>query len=229
MCQVASAKSDFKNAYPTLRHYLDAVSYRFTYKKLLCIMYSYFNNEIKNLSQGYNTSDVQQQPARMRQSGTRFQQVSSNGKAVTNKLDYAPCKTFQTPTKARKRNIEKGQVTKQVQHRTEHCSGHPFEVVDQGLKTKDQRRACFICKTKTKWMCSKCRFYFCMDYKKTSNRDEHLYYTKEKKQEGSDDEMTKIYGKTCFHICHEKYLRKTLVCQPVNEELGENVSPNVMN
>ena len=46
--------------------------------------------------------------------------------------------------------IENGKGCKEVQFRTVNCTGCAFEVVDQGLGTKDQRRACYHCGAKTK-------------------------------------------------------------------------------
>lgn len=121
-----------------------------------------------------------------------------------------------------------GRGPAQVQHRTENCSGFPFEVVDQGLRTKDQRHKCFVCGSKTKWICVRCRFYFCMDYKENKNRKEGLVCTREQKEQGSSVEITKIYGKTCFHVAHESALRQTLTYQLVmgtddtNKEIQNN-------
>ena len=224
--QIASSNhQNFENKYPTLRHYLDAASHRFTYKKVLRILYSNFKEEVKKLSAA-GTNNGQMQPSATPSS----QQVTFNGQTVSDKLDFASVKTFKTPKKAKKRMIEKGtKISKLVQDRINSCSGHPFEVVDQGLNTKDQRRECLICKNKTKWMCVKCRFYFCMDYKETQKRKKQFYFVKEKKDEKSQDEITKIYGKTCFHIGHEKTLRQMLMCHPAVNEEQENTNPNIVN
>lgn len=101
---------------------------------------------------------------------TRSHRVRFNGNLVPEKLDYAKAKTFQTPTKAKKRVVEKGNVAKEIQQRTHNCTGLPFEVVDQGLGTKDQRRWCYVCGQKTKWMYVLCCFPFCVYYKETKKR-----------------------------------------------------------
>ena len=144
---------------------------------------------------------------------SRPQRVRYHGRTVNDRLSYIPIKTFQTPAKNKRKIIQEGRGASKVQHRTEKCSGFPFEIVDQGLKTKDQRHACFICNSKTKWRCVKCRFYFCMDYKETKHRKEGLVYVKEKKEEDSSVEITKIYGKSCFHVAHESAVRQSLTCQ----------------
>ena len=146
-------------------------------------------------------------------------------------LKRVPSKTFQTPAKNKRKIIQEGRGATEVQHRTDHCSGFPFEVVDQGVGTKDQRHKCFICGSKTKWMCIKCRFYFCMDYKGTSKRDEGLVYAREQKAKSSSETIVKIYGKTCFHVAHDAALRNVLTCQiiPGQEDQSnkENENSNV--
>lgn len=97
------------------------------------------------------------------------------------------------------------------------CPGYPFEVVDQGTNTKDQRRWCYICGTKTKWQCIKCRFFFCLEYKESAKRTEQLYFTKERLHSKSTQEVTKVFGKTCFHIHHEKAITHALTCQNILE------------
>ena len=148
---------------------------------------------------------------------TRPQRICYQGCTVRDNLDYVPLRTFWTPGKNKRKIVQEGRGDAKVLHRTEDCSGFPFEVVDQGLKTKDQRHKCFICSSKTKWMCIKCKFYFCMDYKGTKNREEGLVYAKEQESKDSSVQITKIYGKTCFHIAHEHALRKTLTCQYATE------------
>ena len=218
--QISTAKKDFEKYYPTIAHFRNASSHRCTHKKLLRIIHRHFKKEVQGLLvTGGSTNN---HLAEINNNGTRKrpQRVKYQGRTVRNRLSYVPIKTFQTPGKNKKKIIEEGRGNAHVQHRTEKCSGFPFEVVDQGLKTKDQRHKCFVCQSKTKWMCMKCRFYFCMDYKGTKSRDEGLVYLKEKKEKGGSHEITKIYGKTCFHVAHENACRQILKCKTV--EAGNN-------
>jgi len=207
--QVISAKPDLSQAYPSLQHYRNAASHRCTYKKMLRMIYSSFKEKVRQPFRAIENMATQNR--RRATNRVRFNNT------IPEQMNFAPSKTFQTPTKARKRIIDKGMSTQHVLNQSKVCSGYPFEVVDQGTKTKDQRRSCYICGTKTKWQCIKCRFFFCLEYKHSSKRKEHLYYTKEKVQNNSNHEVTKIYGKTCFHIHHENAITHALTCQNVLE------------
>ena len=158
--QISTAKDDFTKFYPTLTHYRDAASHRCTHKKLLRIIHKLFKKEVEKLpnKEGRSTLTNNQNNNNLRRS--RPQRVRFQGQIINETLEYAPSKTFQTPSKNKKNIINEGRGAEQIQHRTANCSGFPFEVVDQGLKTKDQRHKCFVCGNKTKWMCIKCRFYF---------------------------------------------------------------------
>ena len=223
--QITTAKKDFTKYYPTLQHYRDAASHRCTHKKVLRTIHRLYQEEAKMLSNpsskiNENVSNGNNNAKRPRRSlAVRFE-----GKRVNDKMSYIPSKSFETPAKYKRKIIEEGRGTNIVQHRTENCSGFPFEVVDQGLKTKDQRKRCYVCQNKTRWMCIKCRFYFCMDYKETKNREEGMVYSREKKDKNSNDQITKIYGKTCFHKAHEHVFKKLITCQMIPDQSNkENV------
>lgn len=222
LCQIITAKKDIEKSYPTLTHYRDAASHRFTHKKILRLEYLYFKQEMNKIENPESVLRNHEENSRLGRP-SRPQRVRFDNRAVEDKLDYAFARTFDTPARSKKRIIDKGNATSMVQVRKDNCTGFPFEVVDQGLNTKDPRRTCYICRAKTKWMCIKCRFYFCLDYRKTSNRQEHLCYTKEKESSTGNKEITKIFGKTCFHIGHEDALRQTMLCQGVSSK--ENNQP----
>ena len=222
LCQIITAKKDIEKSYPTLTHYRDAASHRFTHTQILHLEYLYFKQEMNKIENPESVLRNHEENSRLGRP-SRPQRVRFDNRAVEDKLDYAFARTFDTPARSKKRIIDKGNATSMVQVRKDNCTGFPFEVVDQGLNTKDPRRTCYICRAKTKWMCIKCRFYFCLDYRKTSNRQEHLCYTKEKESSTGNKEITKIFGKTCFHIGHEDALRQTMLCQGVSSK--ENNQP----
>ena len=60
-----------------------------------------------------------------------------------------------------------------------------------------------------------------MTYKETNGREGKLYYTNEKENEDSNHpNITKIFGKSCFHIAHEKAICEALT----NQENQDNAS-----
>ena len=235
LCQITTTKADFENSYPTIKHYRDAATHRFTHKQVLRHQYQYFKAEVERLSDPLALSHQEASNQQTRDQ-SRPQRVRFRGQPVEENLDYAMARTFQTPSKAKKRMIENGKGCKEVQFKTVNCTGCAFEVVDQGLGTKDQRRACYHCGAKTKWQCIKCHFYFCMDYKGTNKRDEHLCYLKQRKNKDSNEQVTKFFGKTCFHLAHENAIRKYSAFvandkqdeeEKTNEEDEENTNPNI--
>lgn len=218
-----SSKKDFANAYPTIQHYRDAASHRMTFKAMLRRIRIYFKEEIfeplGELQPG--AENVQEEVQTRRRNRVRFNGI------VPEQLDFAPPKTFLTPTKARKRVIEKGNTDVQIINRTINCQGYPYEVVNNGTKAKDQRRECYSCGSKTKWQCIKCRFFFCMEYKESRQRKEELYYVKELEEVGGTRELTKIFGKSCFHRHHHEAMGRALMCQIVEDD--ETVSDSIEN
>ena len=227
--QISTAKKDFSKNYPTLTHYRDAASHRCTHKKLLRIIHRIFKKEVVE-----TLSDKQQPSSSVTNNNDRrVTCVRFKDRTVGNRISYIPSRTFHTPARNKRKIIQEGRCATEVQHRTDHCSGFPFEVVDQGLGTKDQRKKCLICESKTKWMCVKCRLYFCMDYKETSKREEGLVYAKEQKKKNSSETIIKIYGRTCFHVGHDPALREAVKCQVIpgaaDQSNKENENPNLTN
>ena len=51
-----------------------------------------------------------------------------------------------------------------------------------------------------------------------------MVYSREKKDKNSNDQITKIYGKTCFHKAHEHVFKKLITCQMIPDQSNkENV------
>ena len=169
-------------------------------------MHRYFKEEIKesenNDEQGNVLCEIQQQSVRVQVQPNRNR---FRFRTIPEEMSFSMQQTFKTPTKARKKQVEKGNVAPAIEHRTKFCPGCPIEVVDQGKNTKDPQQSCYCCGAKTKWQCLHCRFYFCMSYQATKRREEQLYYVKER-QSASDEQctITKIYGNTCFHLEHKE-------------------------
>ena len=108
--------------------------------------------------------------------------------------------------------MKKGEIDDVVAERTHNCTGFPYEVMSQDKDNtgEDPRRRCYLCDSKTRWKCIKCRFYFCMSCKPNNNRDELYYFNQEKENIDSTEEATIIYGKSCFHIAHEPAICNSL-------------------
>ena len=210
-CYQASTSSS-THQYPSLDHYRNAASSRVTFKRFLRMIYKIMESRVKGEITTTSASNGDDNDATARPRRQRFQGT------VPEQMDFAPAQTFKTPKKAKKKQVDRGAAAAEVIQRVHQCTGYPFEVVCQktnhnnGAK-KDPRRKCYVCKTKTKWQCIKCRFYFCMAYEETSTRNEQLYYTSEKENQDSNRNITRIFGKSCFHKAHESAIREALTDQ----------------
>ena len=171
--QVTSSEEELN--YPSMQHFRNAASHRITYKKMLRMTYKIFTSEAKRLEQnnGKDTSQEVTNSRNQQQGQCRIRFRQHQGLASAQEMDYAKPKTFYTPQKSQKKQVETGQlkVDQTVLDRRNTCTGCPVEVFCQevGANKTDPRRRCYICKDKTKWRCVKCRFYFCMTTKTTKN------------------------------------------------------------
>ena len=116
--QITSSKKDIRKKYKSIYHFRDAASKQCTFKKALRHMHRYFKEEIKesenNDEQGNVLCEIQQQSVRVRvqpncnrfRCGTIPEEMSL----------FAPQQTFKTPTKARKKQVEKGNVAPAIEH-----------------------------------------------------------------------------------------------------------------
>ena len=204
-----TAQDNVAEKYPSMQHYRNAASHRLTFKKLLRKIYKKFKDEVESDFEKENFQTDTHRARRARAQGFGI---------IPDQANFIAKKTFQTPTKARRKQIEERKVSEAILHRVNACTGYPIEIVQQQEgSAKDPRRQCYICSTKTLWQCSKCRLYFCMTYKKNKKREEKLYYVRER--EGKEcREITKIYGKSCFHVAHEAALVCTTVPSDSNDE-----------
>jgi len=219
--QITTADTELQ--YLSMAHYRNAASHRATYKKMLINSANIFEKAAKELAQ-YGEDELerikrdrersrsgrqrQRQPLREVPRRVQFQGTT----VVPEQMDFASKKTFKTPQKKKKKQIEtEGKVAESVMNRIHTCTGFPMQVVSQNEgSTKDPRRSCYICGSKTKWQCINCRFYFCMATKKTAQREQQLYYVKEKENVEDSQSSTKIYGKSCFHAFHESAIRECM-------------------
>ena len=212
--QIISAKDDL-DTYPSMENYCNAASHRATFKRILRMIYVVFKEEAEELSEcssrtrnGEVLQDRTNLPQRRQQRRVRF----NDSTTVPQQMDFAPDKTFHTPVKAKKKQMDRGTTKEQVLQRTKNCTGFPFEIYCQaeGSEGKDPRRECYICSTKTKWQCINCKFYFCMSNKASKKREEQFYFVKQKDSASTNHETTRIYGKSCFHVAHEGAIRDKL-------------------
>ncbi len=193
--------------YPSLQHYRNACSQRCTYQQICRNLYLICKNEKEKLESRVETSvsDPEEDFDRSALRRKRFR----GSDTVPDHMDFLPTRTFKTPRKmSLKKLIEKGNADPEIVCRAQGCTGFPFLLLDNDEdksnreKRPDPRRRCVICGSKTPWHCLKCKQFFCMTHTATKTRKEHLYYAKEKKGDENSDEVTKIYGKTCYHIGH---------------------------
>ena len=177
--QITTAKDNL-NKYTTIQHYRNAASHRVTFKKALRMIYSILKKEAEE-DGGENDNDENDDPNQ--QQHQRQRRARFNNNMVPQKMDFASAKTYQTPLKARRRQIERGEIDVSVINRSKTCTGFPCEVLcqDEGSGKKDPRRACYICKAKTKWQCINCRLFFCMSSKKTASAKVNVIISKRKR------------------------------------------------
>ncbi len=225
--QVNTSKINTKDAYPSLRHYRNAASQRCTYQTMCRKLYNICKSELQIDTELKRKSEEEVQAA-VRQSKRPRRKKYNN--VIPDPMEFAPAKTFKTPKKNVLQRIENESADVTVINRTKQCTGFPFEIIDHDegkKKGRDVRRICVRCKAKTKWFCIKCRQFFCMTYKKEN--DGELYYTvqKENDKEGSR-EITKIYGKACFHIRHPAMqdAMNVELCQPCDNSDSVSTTAN---
>ena len=75
------------------------------------------------------------------------------------RIDFASQKSFNTPWKKQEIQIESVQAVVEWTHI---CTGFQVEVIcpEVGNKIDTVRQKCYMCKSKIKWRCLNCRFYF---------------------------------------------------------------------
>ena len=196
--------------YSSMQKFRKAASHRLTFKKALRMMYAIFKKEAEEYDENEEVND--ENNANLPRHRERQRRVRFQNNVIPENMDFAPEKIYHTPLKAKKKQMQRGDVCFKVLDRAKKCTGFPCEMIcqNEGSNKKDPRRQCYVCKAKTKWQCINCKFYFCMASKKNSNRDAHFYYIKEKENANSNSETTRIYGRSCFHVFHEEAIRDAL-------------------
>ena len=225
--QLITSKENLQDSYPTIKHFRNAASQRMSFKKSLRLGYQLFKKEGEHLiNAGLENDDQHHHHHHQQQQQSRPRRVQYSGSStVPEPMEFVPVRTFNTPLRARRKQIQRGTVHEDVLHRSQNCSGFPYEVICQqeGSNRKDPRRRCYLCSAKTKWKCIKCKFYFCMTAgMKSKKRDEHLYYHKEKENPESNTEITQVLGKSCFHIFHEHAIQAALTNDSDNQATNQS-------
>lgn len=205
--QLTTAKKDI-TFYPSLKHFRNAASSRSSFKTFLRMVYGVCKKEVRGAPQ------LIEEDAEQTEQGRALRSTRING-IIPEKMTFAVKPTFKTPKRGKRQQIEGGKANHHIIERTTECTGFPYEVVSQttdSTSSKDIRHKCYICGTKTKWQCLRCRFYFCMGGRsETQNRTDQLYTTSEKENQGSTSEnITKVYRKSCYHVAHEAAIKKSL-------------------
>lgn len=206
--QIHTADSDI-SVYPSMSHYRNAASHRFTFQKFLSKAYYTFKaraDEASNNNVLENSMRVVS-PVRqvLRPRRVRFQ----NG-GIPKLMDFAVPKTFNTPVRSRKQMIDNGVASEEILKRTKNCTGFIVEVLsqdEQEEKEKDPRRSCIVCGKHTRWQCAGCHFYYCL----TVLSKDDLYYNLEKKSASSSATASRVFRRTCYHAYHEDAIRCRLL------------------
>ena len=114
------------------------------------MVYQLMKEEMQGERRQSNTQDT----VEVRQPLTRRSKFQGT---MPEKMTFASTKTFLTPKKAKKKQVERGTAASKVIERLHQCTGDPFEVVCQQVQgnsnnnaTNDPRRKCYLCKAKTK-------------------------------------------------------------------------------
>ena len=130
-----------------------------------------------------------------------------------------------TPRKQR-RKVDSEEADEEIITRWVSCVGFPLQVYRNDENDSDDRRACQMCGSKTKFYCIGCRAFFCLDNtsrkkKRGGTMNKMLYYLPTFLENGSrgDD---RIFQKACFHQKHEAAYRDhhQMVCMAVPEGLN---------
>ena len=208
---IITAKPDLAASYPSLSHYRNAASSRLSFKCFLRMLYQIFKRELNGGERDEGESSSNQEEQGPMRGGLRSRQFQGT---VPSPMQFAPKPTFKTPKKARKKMINKGDVDKNIIQRMKECTGFPYEVFcqqTQQTKTKDPRQACYLCGAKTKWQCINCRLYFCLTTKDKKHQPAQYYITNEKENTDCNrEDVSRIYGKSCFHVAHEEAIQTKL-------------------
>lgn len=222
--QITSSKKDLSSAHPSICHYRNAASQRCTFQSICRKLYRVCKSKIEVIESLNGQEDLRQEMQQQRARRKRYRNST-----VPDLMTFAPKQTFKTPRKSMQRQIENKTIPTPIIERSLECTGFPFELVnpDEGNpkfqgKNMDPRRTCVRCGGKTKWYCIKCKKFLCISYKGTKFKSEELYYTveKESKDEKSRN-ITKIWGKSCFHMCHpamQNAIQGIKTCQPCNNQ-----------
>jgi len=97
-------------------------------------------------------------------------------------------KTFKTPTRRVKEQIENGRVDEEVRDRWNKCTGFALQVVSDKSGNVEWRRL-VVCFAKTGFYCIGCRLFFCM---RTTKNHTNIYCLRIIEKD-----------KSCFHEKHE--------------------------
>lgn len=206
-----------------MEHFRNAANHRMTFKKFLRKTYEILKKKVE-LLEGQDCEAVEEETEN-NQHSRRSRRVRFQFDGTTpQELNFGKEKSFNTPLKARKKQIERGDAAEGVLQRVHNCTGYPLEMIypddnqratrgangQERKKKKDLRIRCYVCTNKTKWVCVGCRLPFCMINKDTNNREKQLYFWQEKENINTNQMVTKVYGKSCYHEHHEAAILRAL-------------------
>ena len=169
--------------YPSLAHWRDAATHRFTYHKSLVFVSASFVKELEVLTD-MNPAAFAHIP---RPGLTEPDKEAVDG-IVPVQIRYAPTLSRKTPMKINK-HIKDGSGDTEVLTMAFRCVGIPAQMYDKGADHK-----CGICKSNTSWYCAGCKRWLCLTKIKRNVKD--LYYHDVRGREI-------MFVKSCFHIAHD--------------------------
>ena len=150
--QIISA-SDI-NSYPTLYHYCNAASHRFTLFKTLLKIKTILTEKVLNKPNNNSSEKENQHPAKQPTRRTVPFRQRVNG-VLPQPMEFGVKLPFQTPKKIKKK-VEQSEVCELVSDMYEKCTGRLVQVVDNA-----RRQRCSICDKKTSYYCAGCKSWFC--------------------------------------------------------------------
>ncbi len=203
--QIFSAKKDLN--YPSLQHYRNAASKRFTFFKTLLRCQLFFHDEILLINQRQrereNNENSLTDPTPQQRRRVQPNRRVIDG-APLQQVNFAPSLPTITPKKTSKKVLN-GTASAQLTKLVQNCTGMPMKVYRGAIQQR-----CEICKSKTSWYCAGCKRFFCIDKKMS---DKVVHQNKEAKRKNEplifDIYTHKVKGnsvqflKVCYHRAHE--------------------------
>ena len=162
LVQLTNAKH--VDRYPSLLHWPQAASNRFTFHKSLLLMANVFSQEFTTLKLNqvsHHALSVNANPS------TQDIQTEVVDGRVSESMPYAPSLPYKTPYKIKK-SIEEGTADQLICRMVHTCIGVPIKNIN-GANDK-----CAVCQTNTAFYCAGCKQWLCVS--RSKSKVEQLYH-----------------------------------------------------